>query len=387
MTGPQLSPGVFVEEVPEGTRTITGASTSVAAFIGPTAKGPVGIAVPIRTLRDLMRAFGGGGGALAQAVRLFFLNGGRSAWVISTGPVSARPLFGAKARKASLKALDGIDGLNLLLIPDTADLPDRTTAAVIDEALDLCARRRAFYLLDPPQRDATRDTPEGILAWLRDNPAVRHPNAALYFPRIRIAGRPRGGQDRRLPPSGAVAGLCARSDAARGVWKAPAGIAAELRGLLGLAYETKAPEIRALAREGVNALQRLGRGRVVAQGARTLAGGEPESEWKYIPVRRLALMLEESLYRGTQWAVFEPNGPGLWAQLRLNISSFLHELFRDGALAGAKPEEAYFVKCDEETTPQSEIDLGCVNVVVGFAPLKPAEFVILKIRHCIAQGS
>jgi phage tail sheath protein FI len=389
VTGPHKRPGVYVEEVPSGARTISGAATSVAAFIGPTARGAVGAPVRIDSLRDFLREFGGAraGGELAQAVRLFFLNGGQSAWVVRTGPPGAKTLFGAKTRKTSLEALDGLDDVNLLLIPDTAGLSDRTAAEVIAGALDFCAKRRAFYLVDPPQRDAARDTPESILAWLRDNPAVRHPNAALYFPRLRIAGRSRKPEGRRLPASGALAGLYARIDAMRGVWKAPAGSGGELRGVPGLAYETKAPEIGALAREGVNALQRLGRGRIVVQGARTLAGGEPESEWKYIPVRRLMLFIEESVYRGTQWAVFEPNGTALWAQLRLNVSSFLHELFRDGAFAGATPEQAYFVKCDEETNPQSEIDLGCVNFVVGFAPLKPAEFVILKIHHSVAQGS
>jgi len=375
--------------VPGGTTTIAALATSVAAFIGPTAKGPVGAPVPIRTLRDFVRDFdgAGAGGELAQAVRLFFLNGGRSAWVVRTGPPGAKTLFGAKSRKVALAALDGIDDLNLLLIPDTICLSDRTAAEVIAGALDFCAKRRAFYLVDPPQRDAARDTPERILAWVRDNPAVRHPNAALYFPRVRIAGRSRKPEGRRVPPSGAVAGLYARIDATHGVWKAPAGSGSELRGVPGLEYEIKTPEARALAREGVNVLQRLSKDRIVVQGARTLAGNEAASEWSYVPVRRLALMIEESLYRGTQWAVFEPNGAALWAQLRLNVSSFLHELFRDGAFAGATPEASYFIKCDEETNTRGDMDRGCVNFVVGFAPLEPAKFVILTIRQCVAQGS
>jgi hypothetical protein len=120
----------------------------------------------------------------------------------------------------------------------------------------------------------------------------------------------------------------------------------------------------------------------VLWGARTLAGADAlASEWKYVPVRRLALFLEESLYRGTQWVVFEPNDEPLWAQIRLNIGAFMQNLFRQGAFQGSSPRDAYFVKCDRETTTQNDIDRGIVNIIVGFAPLKPAEFVVIKIQQ------
>jgi hypothetical protein len=179
-----------------------------------------------------------------------------------------------------------------------------------------------------------------------------------------------------------MAGIIARTDAQRGVWKAPAGTEASLRGVRELSYKMTDNDNGRLNPLGINALRTfpvIGR---VAWGARTTAGADQlASEWKYTPVRRLALYIEESLYRGTQWAVFEPNDKPLWAQLRKSVGGFMQTLFRQGAFQGATPSEAYLVKCDSETTTQADIDRGIVNIVVGFAPLKPAEFVIIKIRQ------
>jgi len=137
---------------------------------------------------------------------------------------------------------------------------------------------------------------------------------------------------------------------------------------------------------GVNCLRTFPVFGNVVWGARTLAGADHlASEWKYIPVRRLALFIEESLFRGTKWVVFEPNDEPLWAQIRLNVGTFMHNLFRQGAFQGTTPREAYFVKCDKETTIQNDIDRGIVNILVGFAPLKPAEFVIIKISQIAGQ--
>jgi len=137
---------------------------------------------------------------------------------------------------------------------------------------------------------------------------------------------------------------------------------------------------------GVNCLRTFPVIGNVVWGARTLEGADLlASEWKYVPVRRLALFIEESLYRGTQWVVFEPNDEPLWAQIRLNVGAFMHNLFRQGAFQGTSPREAYFVKCDGETTTQNDIDLGIVNILVGFAPLKPAEFVIIKIQQIAGE--
>jgi phage tail sheath protein FI len=189
-----------------------------------------------------------------------------------------------------------------------------------------------------------------------------------------------------MPPSGTIAGLYARVDGARGVWKAPAGTEAALVGAQGIEYNLTDLENGTLNPLGVNCLRLFPVFGPVAWGARTLQGADQmTSEYKYIPVRRLALYLEESLYRGSKWIVFEPNDEPLWAQIRLNFGAFMHNLFRQGAFQGKTPREAYFVKCDKETTTQNDINLGIVNILVGFAPLKPAEFVVLKIQQMAGQ--
>jgi uncharacterized protein len=183
-----------------------------------------------------------------------------------------------------------------------------------------------------------------------------------------------------------LAGIFARTDAQRGVWKAPAGLAATLSGVQRLSVTLTDPEIGELNPLGVNCLRLAPAAGPVAWGARTLEGDDRlASEWKYIPIRRLALFIEESLYRGTQWVVFEPNDEPLWSQIRLNVGAFMRNLFRQGAFQGASPREAYFVKCDNESTTQNDINLGIVNIVVGFAPLKPAEFVVLKIQQMAGE--
>jgi len=178
----------------------------------------------------------------------------------------------------------------------------------------------------------------------------------------------------------------ARTDAQRGVWKAPAGTDAALNGVAGLQVPLTDAENGLLNPLGINCLRTLPVFGNVVWGARTLDGDSRRgSEWKYVPVRRMALFLEETLYRNTQWVVFEPNDEPLWAQIRLNIGAFLQGLFRQGAFQGTSPRDAYFVKCDKETTTPDDVNLGRVNVLVGFAPLRPAEFVVLQIQQ-IAQA-
>jgi phage tail sheath protein FI len=187
-------------------------------------------------------------------------------------------------------------------------------------------------------------------------------------------------------PCGAVAGVFARTDTQRGVWKAPAGLDAALVGVPRLDVPLTDAENGELNPLGINCLRAFPVFGRVVWGARTLRGADQfADEYKYVPVRRLALFLEESLYRGTQWVVFEPNDEPLWAQIRLNLGAFMHNLFRQGAFQGTTPREAYFVKCDKETTTQNDINLGIVNIVVGFAPLKPAEFVIIKFQQMAGQ--
>jgi phage tail sheath protein FI len=212
-------------------------------------------------------------------------------------------------------------------------------------------------------------------------------NAALYFPRVQESDPNLDGQLDVFVPCGIVAGIMARTDTNRGVWKAPAGLDASVNGVSALQVNLNDAENGMLNPLGINCLRYFPpvSGRVV-WGARTLRGADQlADEYKYVPVRRLALYMEESLYRGTQWVVFEPNDEPLWAQIRLNVGAFMHGLFRQGAFQGQTPNDAYFVKCDKETTPQDQINLGIVNIVVGFAPLKPAEFVVIKIQQMAGQ--
>jgi phage tail sheath protein FI len=174
----------------------------------------------------------------------------------------------------------------------------------------------------------------------------------------------------------------AKTDTTRGVWKSPAGIDAAMSGVQSLQVNLNDAENGELNPLGINVLRSFPLSGRVVWGARTMRGADQlADDYKYVAVRRTALFIEESLYRGTQWVVFEPNDEPLWAQIRLNIGAFMHNLFRQGAFQGRTPREAYLVKCDKETTTQNDINLGIVNIIVGFAPLKPAEFVIIKIQQ------
>ena len=191
---------------------------------------------------------------------------------------------------------------------------------------------------------------------------------------------------REIGPCGAIAGLMARTDSERGVWKAPAGTEATLRNIAEFTLPLNDSQNGVLNPLAINCLRTFPSYGKVCWGARTLDGNDQKgSEWKYLPVRRLALFLEESLFRGTQWVVFEPNDEPLWAQIRLNIGAFMQNLFRQGAFQGSSPREAYYVKCDRETTTQNDINLGIVNIHVGFAPLKPAEFVVIRFQQMAGQ--
>jgi phage tail sheath protein FI len=290
-------------------------------------------------------------------------------------------LPGTNELVAALSALDNV-AFNLLSIPRMAD-PEVDGPAVIAEATRYCQERRAFLLVDPP---AALDSVQEIRDWLNENTTLRSRDAALYFPRLRAADPLNENRLRSFAASGTIAGLYARTDGERGVWKAPAGTDATLRGVRGLDFQATDAENGALNPLAINTLRRLPIFGHVAWGARTLDGADQQaSEWKYVPVRRTALFIEESLYRGLQWVVFEPNDEPLWAQIRLNVGAFMNNLFRQGAFQGRTPREAYLVKCDRETTTQNDINLGIVNILVGFAPLKPAEFVIVSIQQLAGQ--
>lgn len=288
---------------------------------------------------------------------------------------------GKESAKQGLFALEKADLFNILCIPPY--LSDGNVGdGVITAAATYCEKRRAFYILDCKPTTDWADKDKIKTAVL----ATSSKNAAIFFPRIQMANPLRDNQIEEFAACGAIAGIFARTDAQRGIWKAPAGMEATLNGVPQLAVSLTDAEIGELNPLGVNCLKLFpGVGRVV-WGSRTLQGNDKlASEWKYIPVRRFALYIEESLYRGTQWVVFEPNDEPLWAQIRLNLGSFMHGLFRQGAFQGTSPREAYFVKCDKETTTQADVDRGVVNILVGFAPLKPAEFVIIQIQQIAGQ--
>ena len=238
--------------------------------------------------------------------------------------------------------------------------------------------RRAFLIADC----AETDTPASVLDGLAGKTGPDAANSALYFPWVRAPDPSQQNAVRAFPPSGFVAGVIARTDAARGVWKAPAGIEAKLIGATGLTSSISDVEGERLNSRAVNCLRSLAGGGSVVFGARTLAGADDlGSEWKFVPVRRTALFLEESVLRGTKWAAFEPDAEPLWAEIRRSVSDFMQVLFRQGAFQGATPRDAFFVKCDRTTMTQADIDNGVVNIVIGFAPLKPAEFVVINIRQ------
>ena len=306
-----------------------------------------------------------------------------------SGDLDEATYEGSKADKTGLYALDKADLFNLLCIPPDARDGD-APPAFYQTAMAYCAQRRAMLIVDSPAAwSANKDTaPAAARKGLSDlglsGDAAR--NAALYFPRVVEADPLRDGQSDVFVPCGIITGVMARTDTTRGVWKAPAGLDAALNGIQGLQVNLNDDENGMLNPLGINCLRSFPINGRVVWGARTLRGADQlADEYKYVPVRRTALFLEESLYRGLQWVVFEPNDEPLWAQIRLNVGAFMHNLFRQGAFQGTTPRDAYFVKCDKETTTQNDINLGIVNIVVGFAPLKPAEFVIIKLQQMAGQ--
>lgn len=479
-------PGVYIEEIPSGVRTISGVATSIALFIGWAARGATDRAVRLTSFGDYERQFGGLDlrTLLPYAVKQFYENGGTDAYVIrlahSGTAKSAKVVTGDLTCTATSPGdwgnlytvrttlrtgfpgrfklevvlstdnnvvLEAFENLSLsnsdpryvatmingrsqlitVVVASPPGLPAAATAALtggadgtvlqpgdgvfepkvgslfgpgkITDHIDLynlvcipgltdagtiktlegdCRRRRAFLIVHSPQGETVSTMPSKVAA-LAGSDAM---NAALFFPWVSAPDPQQQQALRDFPPCGFVAGVFARTDAQRGVWKAPAGSEAGLNGAAALTVAMSNAENGQLNPLGINCLRNLPVYGMVVWGSRTLHGdNDRASEWKYIPVRRTALFLEESLYRGTQWVVFEPNDEPLWAQIRLNLGAFMHNLFRQGAFQGTTPKEAYFVKCDKETTTQTDINSGIVNILVGFAPLKPAEFVVIKIQQ------
>ncbi len=401
--------------IQEGLREVPGASVRCLASTSVKAGPPPATEVAIRVLVDVPDAFdsvvefskGPTGGDQADVDAVLKLKDGTANvghyWLGSTrgvgsqeapadgaegtAPPDAALLIGSPGPFTGMFALDKVDLFNTLCIPDatraanplsTDDIND-----VFSKAADYCGRRRAFLLIDPPSDIQDADAAS---AWKALRLKVHHANAAAYFPRLRLSDPLNKSRLRTFAPCGVVAGLFARIDANRGVWKAPAGVEATLSGVQALGYPLTDGENGVLNPLGLNCFRIFPIYGPVCWGARTLVGSDAEgNEWKYVPVRRFALFLEESLFRGTKWVVFEPNDEPLWAQIRLNIGAFMHTLFRQGAFQGQTPRDAYFVKCDGETTTQDDINRGVVNILVGFAPLKPAEFVVIRIQQMAGE--
>ena len=276
--------------------------------------------------------------------------------------------------------LDSIPIVNIVCVPGLTMLPGGSTTTAVEALQHFCTDARAFSIPESPQiataATATSDLP---------NAAPYAANSAMYFPWLSAPDPLAGNRLTQLPACGAVAGVYAATDASRGVWKAPAGIDAGLSGIAGLQYTLTDAQNGLINPQGVNCLRYFPTYSNVVWGARTLLGADAVgSQWKYVPIRRFALFLESSLYDGTQWVVFEPNDETLWGQIRLNVGAFMQGLFLKGAFQGTTPQQAYFVKCDAENNPQSSINQGIVTVEVGFAPLYPAEFVIIQIQQMMA---
>lgn len=300
------------------------------------------------------------------------------------GALADGHLTGDEPDSRGLTALEDADIFNLLCLPPLTELTD-VSDATWETAAAFCRDHRAMLLIDPPAGQRTTDNATAFLATLDLGDARR--NAALYFPRLRFPNPLKDGLVEEFAPCGAIAGIHARIDATRGVWKAPAGQEAGVVGTDGPIGLLTNDQQGLLNPRGINVLRTFPVFGTVVWGARTVDGADRlASEWKYIPVRRTALFIEETLQRNLQWVVFEPNDEPLWSQIRLNVGAFMHDLFRQGAFQGSSPRDAYLVKCDHDTTTQTDIDRGIVNILIGFAPLKPAEFVVVRIQQLAGQA-
>ena len=297
------------------------------------------------------------------------------------GPI---PSLGDPDQKTGIWALLKADIFNILCLP--VDPGETYDAATLGDAAAFCEKHRAMLIADPP-KEWTQPGPPLQFPTITGKPTVTPPsaNAAVYYPDLVFTDST--GVTFNVGPCGAVAGVWAATDNSRGVWKAPAGTAATIAGITGFTVQVDDGESGILNPLAVNALRTRPAVGPVVWGARTTVGADQaQNQWKYLPVRRLALFIEESLRRGTQWVVFEPNDEPLWSSLRLNVTTFMQSLFRQGAFAGTTPAKAYLVQCDANNNPPDQVALGIVNILVGFAPLYPAEFVIINIQQQAGQA-
>jgi phage tail sheath protein FI len=384
-----LTPGIYVEEVSTGTKPIGMVGTSTAAFVGvaPASNARLNEAVACNNWSEFVKHFVGEGDSgtdLARAVYGFFDNGGGRGYVVNVG--KGKPISGDKRKRTGLDCLEAIDEIAIVAAPGYCTMGDY--AALQSHCENLKDR---VAILDTPEnvKDidtlkevGTQDAGGGAAgdSGTKSSGGIRPPTSdkgfcIVYFPWFTVRDPLASDKLVHVPPSGHLAGIYARSDATRGVHKAPAN--ETIRGALGLAYRVTHAEQGELNLKGINCIRFFPDSGIRVWGARTLA--EEASEWRYINVRRLFNMIEESIKNGTRWTVFEPNVEGLWKAMVRDIKSFLTLVWRDGALKGSTPQEAFFVKCDAETNPQEVIDAGRLVVEIGIAPVKPSEFIIFRI--------
>ena len=394
-----LTPGIYVQEVSGGVNPIEGVGTATAGFVGvaPNATANVNEAVPIENWTQFRSRFVGDATAstpLSHAVFGFLRNGGRRCYVVNVGPDGS--IAGAARGRAGLQVLEGIDEIAIVAAPGYTD------AAAYDALLQHCETLQdRVAVLDAPRVVSSTNALTRVVSVPAPAPAgaaggggaaeaggdeegeepglrAREPAfGAYYFPWLQVADPLAPQTVVEVPPSGHVAGIWARTDGRRGVHKAPANEV--VMGALGLTYRVTDAEQAELNPRGVNCIRFFAREGIRVWGARTLAASS--SEWRYLNVRRLFNMIEESIAESTRWIVFEPNDVTLWKSIRRDVSAFLTRLWRDGALMGTTPEEAFFVQCDSETNPPEVIDAGEVHTVIGVAPVKPAEFIVFRISQ------
>src|SRR6266702_4272901 len=366
-----LSPGVYVEEVEAGSRPIEGVGTATAAFVGLAEKGPVNAPTLVTNWSQFSQAFGGflEGSYLAHSVYGYFLNGGGSAYIVRIGADGHAPSAQAELPSAKDKSLAGYRVLALEGGQPGNDIQVKAVQLAMIAHCELMGDRVA--ILDaPPGLNAQQ-----IREWRVDKAGYDSKYATLYWPWVKVFD-PLAGQANFVPPSGHMAGIWARSDDTRGVHKAPANEV--VRGAISLELQVTKSEHDLLNPQGINVIRAFpGRG-IRVWGARTLSS---DPAWRYINVRRLFNYIEGSILLGTQWVVFEPNDMALWERVKRTISAFLVRVWRDGALFGATPSEAFYVKCDGEVNTAETIDAGQLIVEIGIAPVKPAEFVVFKIAQ------
>src|SRR5256885_129712 len=404
-----LSPGVYIQEVDSGPRPIEGVGTAMAAFVGFAAAGPTNRPELITNWSQYVNTFGrleeGGqrnphvpGAYLSHAVYGHFLNGGGRAlaerapevgnYLLKAPPmtklpqVQSRHFQGDVAERSGLEGLEVAEDVTMVCCPDLmaayqAGALDRDGVKAVQLAMIAHCERmgdRVAIL------DALPDlSPQAVKRWREQETNYDSKYAVLYYPWLKVAGN---GRPLKVPPSGHMAGIYARNDNERGVHKAPANEV--IRGAMEAVTQITKGEQDTLNPIGVNCIRSFtGRGLRV-WGARTLSS---DPAWRYVNVRRLFNYVEKSIEHGTQWVVFEPNDYELWARVKRDVGAFLTGAWRGGMLFGRSPEEAFFVKCDEENNPQDVRDRGQLFIDIGMAPVKPAEFVVFRLSQWAAGGA